>query len=423
MLILKLENNKLFDIKNNPCDINDIKKHLLISKSKKNTTQCIYNNIKINCDIGDTSVFFPYNDNKGKKIIISDNSDQLFENIKYIQNNSIETFPTVYNVEKIYDNVLLLDIEYIKPTKIIISNNYKKFMKDNNFNHMKDTISNNPDILRICIDNFNKYNILPSFDWYKSINLINDKIVDFQDFKKFEDRYLLPINCNKSEFEDIYSQSLKIFKESNKWKGKLYQGFKFKNNFIIDGYSSDNIVFDSYIKMHFMPFDKCANENVLDIGCNQGFYCYQAAIHNAKSVIGVDIGEDNIQVANLLNKIIKKDNINFYADDAIIFLDKLKKDNKKFMLTILSSVIHRMFNGFTKEAHQYLEDVSNMSNYIFFETPVEHSCVKESLSEITNILKQHFYIVRLVYIYNAYSSGYRAIYICYGKLYKITYKS
>jgi hypothetical protein len=418
MFILKLEDNKLLNINNKLYNIDDIKKHLLISKSKKNTTQCIYNNIKINCDIGDTSIFFPYNDTTGKKIIISDDINKLLNNIKYIKNNNISIFPKIYNVEKIYDNVLLLDIEYIKLNKIIISNNYKKFMTNNNFDHMKENIINDPDILRICINNFNKYNILPSFDWYKKINLINNKIVDFQDFKKYEDRYLFPINCSKLEFENIHNKSLKIFKETNKWKGKLYQGFKFKNNYLIDGYSSDNIEYDSYIKMQFMPFDKCANEDVLDIGCNQGFYCYQAALHNAKSIIGVDIGEDNIKVAKLLNNIIKTDNINFYVDDAISFLDKLKKDNKQFMLIILSSVLHRMFDGFTIKAHKYLEDISNMSNYIFFETPVEHPNVKESLSDITDILNQHFYIVRLVYIYNAYSSGYRAIYICYGKLYK-----
>jgi hypothetical protein len=49
-----------------------------------------------------------------------------------------------------------------------------------------------------------------------------------------------------------------------------------------------------------------------------------------------------------------------------------------------------------------------------YETPVDHPLMNISLESIQNNLKKYFPRVRLTYVYNAYSSGYRAIFMCWN---------
>ena len=49
---------------------------------------------------------------------------------------------------------------------------------------------------------------------------------------------------------------------------------------------------------------------------------------------------------------------------------------------------------------------------MIFETPVNHPQMKRSLDHIKSTLNVYFNHIKVAYVYNAYSSGYRAIFIC-----------
>ena len=64
---------------------------------------------------------------------------------------------------------------------------------------------------------------------------------------------------------------------------------------------------------------------------------------------------------------------------------------------------------------EFLENIKNKSDFMFYETPVNHPLMNISLPQIQKILEETFPTVRLQYVYDAYSSGYRAIFICYSR--------
>jgi len=62
----------------------------------------------------------------------------------------------------------------------------------------------------------------------------------------------------------------------------------------------------------------------------------------------------------------------------------------------------------------FLTNISKHTKYMAYETPVNHPLMSISLESIQNNLKKYFPHVRLTYVYNAYSSGYRAIFACWN---------
>ena len=83
-------------------------------------------------------------------------------------------------------------------------------------------------------------------------------------------------------------------------------------------------------------------------------------------------------------------------------------------MVILSSVLHQIYTNMIG-SKKFLENIRDKSDYMFYETPVNHPLMDISLSQIQSILEETFANVRLQYVYDAYSSGYRAIFICYSR--------
>jgi len=78
-----------------------------------------------------------------------------------------------------------------------------------------------------------------------------------------------------------------------------------------------------------------SEDNVLDIGCGNGYNTYKIA-EKAGSVVGIDIDEDNIRLAR---ENFQGDNIEYIKGDATTYLFK-----EKFDVIILSNVLEHIEN-------------------------------------------------------------------------------
>ena len=258
-----------------------------------------------------------------------------------------------------------------------------------------------------------KNNLLPEDEWCKKTNIINGKLVDYHRFKRFEDRYQIPTTTDVETCEKIYNNALQRYKNMNqtnlKWKGKIYQGYKFSNGVIFNGYSSDKKNFDSYRKLGFYYINKAKNKNVLDIGSNQGFFSTQASLHGAKSVTGIELcKEDYLLACEIRDKITKLSNIEYINGDAVKFVESNKK---QYGLTFLSSVLHQIYPDM-KGSEQFMKNIAQNTAYLCYETPMNHPLMKIPLKQVISNLQRYFRSTRIVYAYDAYSSGYRCIIIC-----------
>tara|TARA_Y100001963_G_C6759346_1_gene438614 strand:+ start:33 stop:1349 length:1317 start_codon:yes stop_codon:yes gene_type:complete len=385
---------------------------------------------------GDDALWFPLTEEKGLKLI-NDNSEQLIKNHKYLSDINLDIFPKIHWYETI-DNYTLVMMENIMPKE---NDSLPRDM--NKFHYLPredyDFIFNNGiDIERNekALQEFYKNELYPEDEWFKSgYNTIGGKIVDFHRFEHFPRRYKFDSNgIEYSDMHNLYINAIDRYSTlidengHTKWKGKIYQGFRFDNDYEMTGYKSSDIIpsYDSYLKMLSIPFHKVENRKVLDLGCNEGFLCYQAIIHGATEAIGVDLQQLDIDLANDLNeKIFKFDNVKFVTADAVEFIKNRKKvnegmyeryfdDSNRFGLIILSSVLHQIYKNM-EGSKEFLENIKKHTDYMFYETPVNHPLMKIPLSKIQNILEETFPIVRLQYVYDAYSSGYRAIFICYSQ--------
>ena len=103
-----------------------------------------------------------------------------------------------------------------------------------------------------------------------------------------------------------------------KWKGKIYQGFGFDNGYLMEGYLSGNDMYDSYRKLPFVPMNKSRGQKVLDIGSNQGFFSFQAALHGASEVTGIEYTEQDVLAARDIKEITKLNNVNFFFLIAVL---------------------------------------------------------------------------------------------------------
>ena len=270
-----------------------------------------------------------------------------------------------------------------------------------------------------CTTEFFKNKLKPEDEWYKSINFINGKIVDFHRFEFMNERYLYPSNGKTvSELKEIYEEIVENYSKvidhngQQKWKGTMYQGYCFDNGYNFEGYSSDKLLFDSYKKLPFIPYGKVKDKKVLDIGSNQGFFSFQAFIHGASEVVGLELQEEDVYAANKIKEILKADKVSFYNKNAVEYV---MSSQEKYSLIIANSVIHQIYRNLEgPECHKFLDKISKSCEYFAFETPVNHPTMTCSIGETIYKLQKHFKIVRLLNIYNAYSSGYRANFVCYS---------
>jgi len=376
---------------------------------------------------GQDALWFPLNNETGLKIIRPMRDfDSVAENIRFIKSIDSDIFPRIDWTEECEIGDLpciVTQIQNIQTKEHVFFSDKEKYLDEEDKKYIKENLNVPLWFLNKCIKEFNKHYILPEFTWYKNggfstVNIIDDKIVDFHMFRKKEDRYIFPSNGYSYEnTQEFYNAALERYKRwipidgVPKWKGKIYQGMQFDNNFVMPGYMSDSETYDSHIKIHFMPLDRVAGGNVIEFGSNQGFFCTQAALHGARSVKGVEITKEDVQLASeIRDNLTKLKNIEFLNGDA---KEIIKQEKDHYELVILSSVLHQLYPDITDPGcDEFLSLIAKKCTYFFFETPIKHKHYNYSLEQVTNKLEKHFSDVRLVYLYDCYSTGFRAIYMC-----------
>jgi len=99
-----------------------------------------------------------------------------------------------------------------------------------------------------------------------------------------------------------------------------------------------------------------SDENVLDIGCGNGYNTYKIA-EKARSVVGIDINEDNIRLAR---DNFQRENIEYIIGDATSYLF-----NKKFDVVILSNVLEHI-----EDRIQLLKEIKSLGGKILIRVPL-----------------------------------------------------
>ena len=372
---------------------------------------------------GDDAIWIPFSKEIGLKIIPENDRYQTLneslETVEYIRDRKSDVFPKIFNCSVEVDSkntkFLLIEMQNVQQQRSSFS--VPDYVPPKHREHIQKTIQLDPHVANRIIDSITSLKLCPEDEWYKSINLIDEKIVDFHRFKILPTRYKMPSNGKTvHELFDVYKKMVARYTEvkdhngTPKWKGKIYQGFGFDNGYMMEGYQSSNSMYDSYHKLPLVPINKSKDGNVLDLGSNQGFFSFQAALHGAKKVTGVELTPQDVAAANDIKKITQLDNVEFINGDIVKFV---METNDTYSLTIFNSVLHQVYPNFNG-SEQFLSKLSNITNYMAFETPLNHPLMNISPEAVEKKLKQYFKIVRLIYIYDAYSSGYRANYVCYS---------
>ena len=375
---------------------------------------------------GQDALWLPVSDEVGVKIIrAKDNADQILKNIEYIKSIDCDLFPSI-------DWYCKADIAGVDCVFVQMENVQEVEQKSGDVSYIHfmdrqyiDKIVTTPmTTVQKCVQSFVQYELMPEDTWYKNggfgtKNLINGKLVDFHMFEHTPGRYRMPANGASHETcEEIYQAALERYRgwaaERNeklpKWKGSIYQGMKFDNDYNLPGYTSDGKYFDSYTKLNFLPLDKIQGGKVLDLGSNQGFFSMQCALHGAKSVTGIELTTEDVLLANdIKDNIIKLDNVDFVNTNLIEYL---KQDDDWYELIIMSSVLHQTHPNLYA-CDDFLQLIGSKCRRFFFETPIRHKHYMYSVQQIDEKLKEHYHSVRLAYIYDAYSTGARAVFLCH----------
>jgi 2-polyprenyl-3-methyl-5-hydroxy-6-metoxy-1,4-benzoquinol methylase len=371
---------------------------------------------------GDDAIWIPIG-STGIKIFSSndkyDSLENCVETIQKLKNIDSPIFPKINWVEAVTLNekeFIVLNLESVakKTNQKVGSLRWNLPQEDRVF--AEEMLQSELYYSSNCLDEFYDLQIQPEDEWYKSINMINGTIVDFHRFKFFPERYKFKTDKTPEELKVIYNNIVDRYKSvidhngAPKWKGKIYQGFEFHNGYDMIGYSSDNKSYDSYKKLPFIPYGKVKGKKVLDIGSNQGFFSFQAVIHGASDVTGIELQEQDVAAANDIKAALGFTNVNFINDNAV---DYIMNTKDTYGLIIANSVLHQIYQNL-EGSDKLLNKIANISEYFAFETPVRHPTTTIGLKSIYDKLSTHFKIVRLLYMYDAYSTGYRANFVCYS---------
>jgi ribosomal protein L11 methylase PrmA len=373
---------------------------------------------------GDDALWIPYDKHRGLKIIGENDRYQSLQEslevVKRIQAHDAPSFP------KIEDAVVLTDEASNKQYLLIIMENLgepNKLIRNLSFVPPQDRpamlkdLQMDTDLALRAVDDITALSLCPEDEWYKSINFISGKIVDFHRFKHMPERYRMPApDHTKEQIDELYSTMVDRYKTVldkhglPKWKGRIYQGFEFDNGGCLKGYESDGRTPDSYKKLPFVPLNKVAGKKVLDIGSNQGFFSFQAALHGASEVVGIEYTKQDVQAAEDIKRITQLNNVNFINGDAVEYVMN-SKDH--YGLVVFNSVLHQIFPNF-EGSSDFMTKLASMTDYLAFETPLNHPLMKIPPSTVKAVLEMYYPIVRLLHVYDAYSSGYRANFVCYS---------
>ena len=114
--------------------------------------------------------------------------------------------------------------------------------------------------------------------------------------------------------------------------------------------------------------------------------------------------------SSYIKEITKLNNVNFINGDAV---KHVMETDQSYGLVVFNSVLHQIYPNF-ENSHEFMSKLSEISDYVAFETPLNHPLMNIPASEVEAILKKYFKVVRLLNVYDAYSSGYRANFVCYS---------
>ena len=96
---------------------------------------------------------------------------------------------------------------------------------------------------------------------------------------------------------------------------------------------------------------------------------------------------------------------------------KLDFPDEKFDIIIMNSVLHQIYPNFEgEEVNKFMNKLGQMTKFcMVFETPVDHPKMNLTLDAIKGKLNKWWGPIKISYVYDAYSTGYRAIFICLKK--------
>tara|TARA_Y100000592_G_scaffold47176_1_gene74948 strand:+ start:12735 stop:14018 length:1284 start_codon:yes stop_codon:yes gene_type:complete len=372
---------------------------------------------------GDDALWVPYGAQVGLKIIANNPKYQSLqdslETVEAIKKSSSKVFPEIYSaavsqdIESKEDYLLIVMENMGTPTRALSVPHY---VPARDRQYMQSALQLDSSTATSVVRDITRLKLCPEDEWYKSINLIGGKIVDFHRFRIMHKRYFMPAyDKTPQDLAKIYRGMVDRYKTVldehgiPKWKGKIYQGFGFDNGYLMEGYLSGKDMYDSYRKLPFIPMNKSRGQKVLDIGSNQGFFSFQAALHGASEVTGIEYTEQDVLAARDIKEITKLNNVNFINGDAVEYV---MNNNDHYGLVIFNSVLHQIYPNF-ENSHDFMTKLSKNTDFLAFETPLNHPLMNISAAEVEANLKKYFRIVRLLNIYDAYSSGYRANFVCY----------
>jgi len=390
---------------------------------------------------GNDGLWLPLDKSTGVKILRAstpEKKEQYYKNVDYIKEINSDIFPDIYDLDSLdseHGSCVLIKMENVQYSKQNTLDGSEGYIPPLDKAFIESKINNPlPDYYK-CISEFTRHRICPEDDWFKnsdpkgsqkaaSRNMFNGKLVDFHDFKYMPERYVFPSNgCGPQETERMYKEALLRYRKwmsdpsgggMPKWKGTIYQGMQFDNGYVMPGYSSNNHMYDSFIKLHFMPMNKVRGKKVLDLGSNQGFFSFQSALHGASEVLGIELTPEDVQLANEVNQnLLKFENVRFKNGDIV---EHIKNDDSEYELIILNSVLHQIYKDMIG-SEEFLHNIAKRCKYFVYETPVNHhKLMSMPLEVIYNNLVSIFgdpNRVRLLHVYDAYSTGYRANFVCY----------
>ena len=372
---------------------------------------------------GDDAIWLPFSDKKGLKIFTENSKyislEESIKTIERIQEEDCFIFPEVLEFGLTKDQnetqFVYIVMENVQP-KIMDNSRFTGFVPSHDRQYVSKNVYSDLSMASKVSSVFMELDLNPEDEWYKSINCIDGKIVDFHRFELKDERYYFPSNGEtKESLQKSYYEMVERYKpvlDSGglpKWKGKIYQGFIFDNGYTMEGYRSSPTQFDSYKKLPFIPMNKAKGKKVLDLGSNQGFFSFQACMHGATEVTGIEMQPEDHLAASDIKKITGFENVKFINTDAVKYLENSKEH---YGLIIMNSVLHQIYKNF-EGSEQFMENISKKCDYFAFETPLHHPLMNISAVDVHKNLSKYFENVRLVNVYDAYSSGYRANYVCF----------
>ena len=393
-----------------------------VSTEIKKGADALYTSLKTNgsFQIEGYGIKLVHPERQPKDAFAYESAEEMYDHLVYIKQKELKIFPIIYDID-LYekDGSVVILMEHIhKPNS---KSDYDKY----------DWIpQNDREVLdrelQVPLSLLNEYNqvilensLIPDTSWFKANkNFIGDKIVDFHRFRYVPERYRFN-SRGKSvhELEDLYNVFLERYKamglSPTKWyRAGMYEGFRFDNGYEFKGYNSGDEEYDSYRKLNFQYLTLANNSSVLDIGSNQGFFCFQSVVHGAKKVVGIEKQLEDYQTAvDINNNIFNFDEIEFINGDAVSYVEET---DKKFDIIIMNSVLHQIYPNFEgEEVNKFMNKLGQMTKFcMVFETPVDHPKMNLSLDAIKDKLNKWWGPIKISYVYDAYSTGYRAIFVC-----------